>query len=99
MQQVSGNGCEQGDVVYELDARGSRPNGLWYYGYRIPIFSPIDDPQACLRTDGDIWREGAPHKFDYIYVECTDKPDLTDPEIRDYYLPYEGPHIYPYGVV
>ena len=32
-------------------------------------------------------------------MECRDKPDLTDPKIRDYYLPYEGPNIYPYGVV
>lgn len=82
-----------------MDARGSRPNGQWFYGYRIPIFGPLDDPKPCTITDGETWREGAPDKFDYIYVECRDKPDLTDPEIPDYYLPYEGPNIYPYGVV
>ena len=50
-QQTGGVKCS-GDDIYRLDARGSRPNAIWEYPYRLPIFSPIDEPERCLGDDG-----------------------------------------------
>ena len=58
-QQVCGEGYDDeqiGKEVFELDARGSRPNGIFEYPYPLPIFSPLDDPQPCLYSDGS-WRK------------------------------------------
>ena len=67
-QQVSGVGAEhvpRGQAVFEVDARGSRPNGIFEYPYKLPIFSPIDDPIPCTWTNGT-WRRD-PTVFDYIF--------------------------------
>ena len=48
-QQVCGQGYDDpqiGKDVYELDARGSRPNAIFEYPYRIPIFFATGRPRA-----------------------------------------------------
>ena len=66
-QQVCGAGYDDpqiGKDVYELDARGSRPNAIFEYPYRIPIYSPLDDPEPCTKSDGSF----NPEKYDYNFV-------------------------------
>ena len=98
-QQVSGEGydTERRDMnVYELDARSSRPNGIFESQYPIPIFSPLDDPVPCQDGNGK-WAQD-PSKFAEIWIDCAHKYDLTDPEVADDCMPYDGPHLYPVGV-
>ena len=78
-----------GKEVYELDARGSRPNAIFEYPYRIPVFSLLDDPEPCIKSDGSF----NPEKYDYIFVNCEYKYDLTNPEECDKVMPYDGPNI------
>ena len=86
--------------MYRLDARGSRPNAVWEYPYRLPIFSPIDEPERCLTGDGHWVRN--PSEWDYVWVAASGKDlglDLEDPEDADYCMPYDGEHLYPIHVV
>lgn len=86
LQQVSGLGAENipmGLSVFEADARGSRPNGIFDYAYRLPIFSPIDDPQPCTWSDGT-WRRPITD-YDYVFVDCDNRYDLTEQEERHSY--------------
>ena len=93
-QQVFGSGATSGKPVYEIDARGSRSNGIWEYGYGIPIFSPVDDPERCLDDNG-LWRHEPTYWHD-IWVSCSDY-DLEDAEEADECMPYDGEHLYPIG--
>ena len=98
-QQSGGMKCS-GDDIYRLDARGSRPNALWEYPYRLPIFSPIDEPERCVDEDG-IWTR-PPQEWDYIWVAASGQDlgyNLDDPHDADFCMPYDGEHLYPIHVV
>ena len=51
-QQTGGIGAKGYETVYKLDGRGSRPNGVWEYPYKLPIFSPLDEPERCIQDEG-----------------------------------------------
>ncbi len=83
-------------MVYKLDARGSRPNAIWEYPYRLPIFSPLDQPERCLDDSGN-WRRNLTD-WDYIWVAASEEDlglDLLDPDDADWCMPYDGKHLYP----
>ena len=69
-RQGTGNIKCNGDDVYRLDARGSRPNAVWEYPYRLPIFSPIDEPERGLDNDGFFWVRNT-EEWDYIWVAAS----------------------------
>ena len=60
-QQVLCNGAPEDAEVFDIDARGSRPNALFDYKFDIPVVSPLDDIQAI---DGACWRE-----YDYLWKD------------------------------
>lgn len=97
---MSGVGAENvpmGLYVFEVDDRSSRPNGIFEYAYSRPIFSPIYDPQPCTWSNGT-WRRPL-IDCGYVLVDCDNRYDLVEEEERDKAMPYEGPDMYPIGVV
>ena len=51
-----------------IDICNCRPNSLFSYGYDLPVFSPIDDPQPCIDSSGALLYP-LDH-FDYYLVDA-----------------------------
>ena len=75
-----------------IDIRNCRPNSLFTYGYDLPVFSPIDDPQRCTDDDGGLLREL--DYFDCYLVDASAEYDVSKPEVLDECRPYYGRKLY-----
>jgi hypothetical protein len=91
-QVVWGEKPETNEDVQCIDIRNCRPNSLFSYGYDLPVFSPIDDPQPCIDDSGALLY--SLDYFDHYLVDATAEYDITNPEIVDSCRPYYGRHLY-----
>ena len=75
-----------------IDIRSCRPNSLFSYGYGLPVFSPIDDPQPCIDDSGALLY--SLQYFDYYLVDASAKYDIKKAEVLDSCRPYYGRKLY-----